>query len=346
MIPIYIYSKSIFLSNYLAVPEEDLILALFEKDHSYESFTIPKSKGGYRRIDSVKKDSALFRIQQNFLRFYLNELPLPVCVKGFRADESYQKFLEEHCGDRFFLRIDLKDFFPSITSQHIEKAFRPLIRASDEEATWILNTLSSLLLFNDSLPQGACTSPAVSNFIFARLDQRILKYCQSLGIRYTRYADDLLFSESDSTGQVLSKPWFLKKIRYILASQSFHINYKKIKRSSSEISLNGFVVGTTIRLSRKRFTDISAVVSCCKQHLSSGSPATRHTLLTAVNSLSLKYRNLQLYPFKTIHALTQYIAGYRAYLLGWNTVSNLQTQQRILHLVSNMEKLIPKIEAL
>lgn len=322
--------------------ESDLQEAIVQKDAAYEEFDIPKQNGGVRKICAAKKESALFRIQKNFQSFYLKQIVIPVCVKGFCIGGSYNSYLEEHCGNSYFLRIDIKDFFPSISGAHVKKAFEPLIRAEKEERDWILNSLVEILTYDDKLPQGAVTSPFVSNLVFARLDQRILKYCQSLGVRYSRYADDLLFSENNPQGRILSKRWFLKKIRYILSSENYQLNYSKIKRSSDEISLNGFVVGTTVRLSRKRFTDIAAVISCCEKNL----PFTDRgaNLLFEVNKLPLKYRDLCRYPFGTIHNLSQYLIGYRAYLIGWSYNTAAQTQKRIAKVIRNIEHILVKLD--
>ena len=130
--------------------------------------------------------------------------------------------------------------------------FARFVRAdNDTEKGQILRLIVDLVTLDGCLPQGAVTSPAVSNLVFARFDQRILKYCQALDIRYTRYADDLLFSQKQQGHNglpALSRPWFLKKMRYILRSSGFSLNDEKLRRSDGELALNGFVIGSTLRL--------------------------------------------------------------------------------------------------
>ena len=148
-----------------------------------------------------------------------------------------------------------------------------------------------------------------------RIDQRITKYCQILGITYTRYADDMLFSSN--MFDFKTKKWFIKKIKFILASMHFKINYSKLKFSENEISLNGYVVSDTgIRLSRSRLMDIKKAITFSKNN---------HTLLKTdptgflrlANETSLEYRNLKVYPFNSVFQFTQFLIGYRSYLISF-----------------------------
>lgn len=102
--------------------------------------------------------------------------------------------------------------------------------------------------------QGTITAPAVSNIVFRSMDIRIERYCSKYHVRYTRYADDLLFS---SESEKLVKKNFIMGIAKILRSGGFELNYNKVIRSKSYISLNGFVISDTVTLSRKKLSDIN-----------------------------------------------------------------------------------------
>ena len=195
-------------------------------------------------------------MQKNFSKHFLEKQQLPVCVKGFIKGESYISYLESHVGSKYFMRIDIKDFFPSITEKKIKDIFSNLISLETKDDNKnILDLISEITTYNGVLPQGACSSPMISNIIMMRIDQRILKYCQMLGVSYTRYADDLLFSSKSFDFK--NKKWFLKKVKHILYSQNFTVNYNKIKYGEKEISLNGYVVSDLgIRLSRERLADL------------------------------------------------------------------------------------------
>lgn len=304
----------------------------------YKTFVIPK-KNGTRRINYLKRESELWNLQYKLLSSFLEKQPLPVCVKGFRKGESYKSFLSDHIGANFFLRIDISSFFPSIGVDWIRETFAEILLVqSDEEKTKLVDLLCDIVSLNDSLPQGACTSPTVSNLVMARLDQRITKYCQVFDISYTRYADDLLFSSKSFNFR--NKKWFLKKIRYILNTKHLYLNYSKLKYGEHEICLNGYVIFKEgLRLSRNRLSDIRHVVSFSKNNHCIIKSQGTEVFLKKANLLVLKYRNLQLYPFKTFFQFIQYLCGYRAFL-----ISIIDNDMRDCYFQKELQKLIRKIE--
>lgn len=153
----------------------------------YKEFALAK-KGGTRTINYLEKDSKLWGLQQRLLINFLDKQDLPVCVKGFRKGESYYSFLSEHIGAKYYLRVDIESFFPSITDDCIKNGLSSLLVCnSSEEKGKLLDLVCDIVTLDGTLPQGACTSPMVSNLIMAKVDQRITKYCQVFGVRYTRY---------------------------------------------------------------------------------------------------------------------------------------------------------------
>lgn len=89
----------------------------YSKD-DYKDFSIPK-KGGIRNLSYLPKSSSLYALQTKLLHCFLTKISLPTCVIGFRRNESYKSYLSPHVGNTYFLRIDIKDFFPSITDKLI-----------------------------------------------------------------------------------------------------------------------------------------------------------------------------------------------------------------------------------
>lgn len=289
-------------------------VSLLIKKTDYNEFTIPK-KSGVRIINFLPHTSSLFTCQKALIR-YLNRQDFPDCVKGFIKRENYLTYLEPHVGAEFFLRVDIKDFFSSITEDTIKNELECLMSFdSEEDKKEILDLISSIVTYKGVVPQGAPCSPIISNVVMIRIDQRITKYCQSLGIYYTRYADDMLFSSSQF--DFLNRKWFIKKIKYILLSQNLRLNYSKTKYAKDEISLNGYVVSKNgIRLSRERLYDIRSIVAFSKTHsyLAKSNP---ELFLTEVNLLQLKHRDLKNYPFKKMYQYLQFLCGYRAYLISF-----------------------------
>lgn len=170
-----------------------------------------------------------------------------------------------------------------------------------------------------------------------RIDQRITKYCQSLDITYTRYADDMLFSSNVFDFKI--KKWFIKKIKYILSSMCFKINYSKLKFSKNEISLNGYVVSNTgIRLSRSRLIDIKKAITFSKNN-NTLSKTNETEFLRLANEINLEYRNLKVYPFNSVFQFTQFLIGYRSYLISflrYDIDSNFRKKAE--KLINNIER--------
>ena len=101
------------------------VLQSVTKD-DYKEFEIPK-KGGVRKINYLSQGSCLLELQKKLLTNFLEKQPLPVCAKGFKKGESYQTFLVPHIDSKFFLRIDIEAFFPTISEDHIKKEFAMFI---------------------------------------------------------------------------------------------------------------------------------------------------------------------------------------------------------------------------
>ncbi len=281
----------------------------------YKTFEIPK-KGGTRTITYLEKESILFSLQQKLLRNYLETLPLPTCTKGFVRGESYKEFLSAHISSLFFLRIDISSFFSSITTEIISSELSNYLHLGKEDLETVLSLISDMVTVEGVLPQGATTSPAISNLVMARLDQRILKYCQIFDINYTRYADDLLFSSKEFDFK--NKPWFLSKIKNILKTHNFSLNYSKIKFGEEEISLNGYVISSKeLRLSRNRLSDVRKVIVFINNNRELLRESKTSEFIAMINAEELRNRNLSKFPFRSVFQLSQYLCGMRAYLISW-----------------------------
>lgn len=218
---------------------------------------IPKKKGT-RKIYVIDRNSQIYQMQKRFKSNFLDNIMLSDRVFGFVKERNYFDYLIVHAissAPRYYLRIDIKDFFGSINGKHIEDAFGFYVDGNSK--TDIINAIKDLVLYENKLVQGTPVAPSVSNIVFRPLDIRIERYCDLLGVEYSRYADDLLFS-TDREKVLTGK--FIKKIEIILKDKSFHINYDKLRLEYGKISLNGFVVGNGVKLSRKKFKHINAMI--------------------------------------------------------------------------------------
>jgi NAD(P)-dependent dehydrogenase (short-subunit alcohol dehydrogenase family) len=118
----------------------------YSKD-DYKDFSIPK-KGGIRNLSYLPKSSALYALQTKLLHCFLAKISLPTCVIGFRRNESYKSYLSPHVGNTYFLRIDIKDFFPSITDKLIASELACVLSLNTPEETDKIITLITDIVSN------------------------------------------------------------------------------------------------------------------------------------------------------------------------------------------------------
>lgn len=207
-----------------------------EFDISYQTFKVRKESGKLREINTP--NSELKEIQKYLLEI-TNEVYQPhKAAHAFVKGHSLKTCLQPHIGKDFIISLDIQDFFPSIPIPVVyDFAFQYLTptllkRAGIELNKTNLHNISMILLkalmYKDRVPQGACTSPAISNFAMQEYDRAF----SSIGaaeylhiLAYTRYADDLIFS-IDPTSSI---PLFIESI--IERIKPYKINKKKIRIS-------------------------------------------------------------------------------------------------------------------
>lgn len=151
--------------------------------------------------------------------------------------------------------IDLEDFFTSIHQARIWKKLQlPPFNLKDTKIE-IANLLSGLVCFkgNDKsyLPQGAPTSPILSNIICERLDRRLLGVAKRFNVKYSRYADDLTFSSNHNVFQ--DKSDFIIEIKRIITNENFKINEKKtrLQKRGYRQEVTGITVNDKLNVKRR-----------------------------------------------------------------------------------------------
>lgn len=183
----------------------------------YRNFQIKKKSGGIRYISEPLPTLKI--IQRWVLDNILNYIEISKFAKGFRANYSIKNAAKFHLNQNYILSLDIKDFFPTISSNRIYSLFLRLGYCS--QIAMMLTKISTL---DDSLPQGAPTSPLLSNIVSIKLDKRIGGFALKTGLRYTRYADDIAISGNDiHVGSVI------KFIRKILLEEGFELNEEKTR---------------------------------------------------------------------------------------------------------------------
>lgn len=204
------------LSQLLGIETFCLTNIVMNSKSFYYNFEIPKRKGGKRLISAPYP--VLLNAQKWIYENILIKIPLHPNAKGFRKNTSIVDNAKVHLNQVHLLKMDIKDFFPSIKINRIISIFRNLGYTKK-----ISYYLAAICCKEGVLPQGAATSPVLSNIIAKRLDFRLTGLSNYYNLNYTRYADDFTFS-GDSLPTRL-----IKYINKIVADEGFEINCKKTK---------------------------------------------------------------------------------------------------------------------
>jgi RNA-directed DNA polymerase len=204
------------LAALVGYKKEYLKKAVVYNPKFYRQFEISKRNGKPRTISEPLP--SLKEIQTWILKEILNQVPVSPFAKAYRKNITILENVRHHKKQDKILSIDIKDFFTSIKSKSVQSVFESL-----GYSQLISNLLSKLCTKDEVLPQGAPTSPALSNIYFYFADQEISHLCLQQEIRYTRYADDLNFSGNFDELALFSQ------ISVILKKHDFELNETKTK---------------------------------------------------------------------------------------------------------------------
>ncbi|RYF82047.1 MAG: RNA-directed DNA polymerase [Comamonadaceae bacterium] len=221
----------------------------------YRRFTLPKKSGGERQISAPMP--RLKRAQYWVLDNILAKVPTHDAAHGFLPGRSIVGNALPHCAQDVVINLDVKDFFPSIGFGRIKGVFMRLgygepvatvlaLLCSENRADelqvdgerWFVGGTAGQRL----LPQGAPTSPMLTNLLCRRLDRRLTGLAQALGFNYTRYADDLSFSASGDAAQRVGS--LLRRVRWTLRDEGFepHPDKERVMRKGARQEVTGIVV--------------------------------------------------------------------------------------------------------
>jgi RNA-directed DNA polymerase len=237
----------------------------------YHLFFIPKASGGQRRICSPPSIVAFF--QEKLLSCITSCVVFKDPVHGFTTDRSVVTNAKRHLDAKLILNIDLLDFFPTFHFGRVRGVF---LKKPFSFPTPVASVLAQTCCFNGMLPQGASTSPIISNLICRRLDRDLARVAKKNACRYTRYADDITFSTEAPTfpASLVAVPPTLQNVTptlgaellAILAKHSVVLNPSKSRmRSKSERQeVTGIIVNEKINVPRAFVRNIRSILHDCE----------------------------------------------------------------------------------
>lgn len=177
------------LASLLGLKSYHELAALIYPKPQYAEFELQKKSGGIRKISAPTKPLKI--VQRRLARILLSEhAPEVDCAHAFRRHRSIITNASAHVNKSVVIRFDLKDFFRSINFGRVSGFFQKKFGLEPQCA----NVLAQICCHNGNLPQGAPTSPVITNFICESMDVRLFALTQRHGCEYSRYADDLIFS--------------------------------------------------------------------------------------------------------------------------------------------------------
>jgi RNA-directed DNA polymerase len=268
------------LSGDTAVINENVIVEKKNQQRKscYTTFTIKKKSGKDRTIHAPVKGLKEFQKALNIILQCLYE-PHSAAT-GFVTGKSIVDNAKKHVGQTYVYNIDLKDFFPSIDKSRVwgRLLVAPFNLGNSNERRTLANFIATICctpmeverfqegkwitITTSVLPQGAPTSPAITNIICEKLDKRLAGVAKRFGLNYTRYADDITFSSKHNTYEVsdskvekifVAGSSFDCEVRKIIIEQNFHIKESKVRlqKKGYRQEVTGLIVNDKINVSRR-----------------------------------------------------------------------------------------------
>lgn len=262
------------LSAFLHFPAYIIKKILYEigTENYYHNFKIPKKGGGERIISKPVGD---LDDLQHVILFKLNEFIEDNNIKFTRSSMAYQKEINStsdkkslkgiynnalfHKNKNYILNLDLENFFPTIHFGRIAGFFERNTNFCFSHK--LATILANIMCYKGKLPQGACTSPIISNLICNTLDIHILKISKKYKLTYTRYADDLSFSTNDHKFiNYVNK--FLEQLNMQIERDGFHVNWKKLNLSGPDVRhmVTGLVNNKQVGVKKEYYKETRAMV--------------------------------------------------------------------------------------
>lgn len=242
---------------------------------------LAKQSGTIRLIEAPKP--RLKGLQRQVLSQILEQIPPHPAAHGFLKKRSIRTFVAPHVGQRVVLRMDLRDFFPSLAGPRIQSLFRTF--GYPESAADLLGGICTnavprdvwkgaaierdrlqearVLYSRPHLPQGSPASPALANLCCYGADCRLAGLAKSAGATYTRYADDLAFSGQEELSRAARR--FSAHVASILAEEGFRVHHRKtrVMRQGVRQHLAGVVANHHLNVMRTDFDRLKATLTNC-----------------------------------------------------------------------------------
>lgn len=254
------------LADFLKIERKTLTFVLYCKgvDSYYTSFEIPKKSGDPRKITAPtgvlktiqkKLSHCLYNYRSQV--FEKNNIKMNIS-HGFEKEKSIMSNSKIHKNKRYILNVDLEGFFDSFHFGRVRGYFinNKYFRMTEEVATII----AQLTCCNGKLPQGAPTSPIITNLICQILDIKLLNLAKKYKLDFTRYADDMTFSTNNKTFAE-KYDCFIEDLNKVIIKNGFSINENKTRLlfKDSKQTVTGLVVNKKVNVDRDYYRKVRSM---------------------------------------------------------------------------------------
>ena len=235
-----VYRELSSIEQDLGFPAKTLYGLSNNLEKHYHSVFIPKSDGSKRKL--CVPDLILKQVQKSIADNILIQYPISRYAKAYKPGSSVQKNARPHVGKKKVLKLDIEGFFDHILYSQVKDT----VFYKEKYSEHIRILLTMLCYFKESLPQGAPTSPAITNIIMYNFDETVGSFCEKKHIAYTRYCDDMTFSGDFDEKEVIA---FVKDELYKLGL--FLKNRKTVVIPSTKCQcVTGIVVNEKINITK------------------------------------------------------------------------------------------------
>ncbi len=271
-----VYKELSSIERDLGIPAKTLYGVSNNIPGHYRKVKIPKKDGSYRTL-SVP-DEVLKKIQRSIAVNLLAYEDVSVYAKAYKVGSGVKNNALPHVGKKSVLKLDIRNFFDSITYSSVKEKVFPENKYSEK----IRILLSMLCYCGEVLPQGAPTSPIITNIIMRDFDETVGAWCALRSVSYTRYCDDMTFSGELDFGEVISF------ISDQLKKYGLFLNKSKTRavHSSQRQTVTGVVVNEKINISSEYKREIRRDVFYCSKFGVEG-----HLERIGTNISPIKYLN-------------------------------------------------------
>jgi hypothetical protein len=269
------------IASFLGTTPAALSYHLYRKPRAYTAFSIAKASGGTREI--LAPPATIKGFQRAILQC-LTAIFVPIReVHGFANKRSVVTNARDHVRRRLILNFDLADFFPTINFGRVRGLFGAKPFSYPPK---VASMLAHICCYEGRLPQGAPTSPIISNLICRGLDKQFRAMAKDHGVRYSRYADDITFSTNDAAFpvEIVKNPYTRPPelgtlVRQLIVDNGFSINEKKTRLQTryQRQEVTGLVVNSRPNVPRAYVRNLRAALHDWKVNGEDAAQARFHT---------------------------------------------------------------------